>query len=227
MKERIGFRVRSERSLADPSTIEALGRFDTVYLSDAMHHFNGMDGSVQPVIPGTRFVGSALTVRPATGDSLALYMALDRAQPGDVVVIESRRNDIVAQWGDLASAVAKAKGVRAVVLDGSIRDKEGIIGVGVPVFASPVVVSQGGVRHGPGEINVPVAVGGIAVMPGDVLVGDGNGVVVIPADQADQVAVAAADVAAADQEKMARAGDPDYLSWIPDAEQAAGYEGAR
>jgi len=172
--------------------------------------------------------GRALTVRPAAGDNLAVYLAMRHIEPGDVLVIESRGQTAVAQWGDTTALVARGAGAAGAVLDGAVRDVRGIVEAGLPVFASPAVVANGSTRVGPGEINVPVAVGGVAVLPGDVVFGDDHGVVVIPADEAaavleDARAVAARDAATT---RGATDRDPSVVAWVDDAVRAAGYPGA-
>ena len=221
----VGFRVGAPGPVVEADTVEHLGAIETVYLSDAMNKFNAMDMRVRPVLPGSRLVGRTLTVRPAPGDNLAVYMALEVARPGDVLVIESRGLTHVAQWGDLTSTLGRAVGLAGAVMDGAIRDREGIVRVGLPVFAAPEPVATGGSRRGPGEINVPVAVGGVAVCPGDVVVGDDNGVVVIPADQADDVLNRARSLADSDADKMLTAATGiDSLGWLPEVLRAAGYQ---
>lgn len=220
----VGFRICPAGPVTDPATVEALGALETVYLSDAMNKFNAMDCRVRPVISGTRLAGRALTVRPAPGDNLAVYMALEQAQPHDVLVIESRGLTEVAQWGDLTSTVGKAVGLSGAVMDGSVRDREGIIRVGLPVFAAPEPVATGGTRTGPGELNVVVAVGGVAVCPGDIVVGDDNGIVVIPSANVDGVLDRARRLADADADKMRTAATgTGSLGWLGDAVRAAGY----
>jgi regulator of RNase E activity RraA len=109
-----------------------------------------------------------------------VFRAFEVAHPGDVIVIESRGYTSVAQWGDLMSLVAKQLGLGGMVTDGSLRDVTGISESGFPVFAQSVITPNGAIKDGPGEVNVPVAVGGVPVLPGDIVVGDSHGVVVVP-----------------------------------------------
>jgi regulator of RNase E activity RraA len=122
----------------------------------------------------------------------------------------------VAQWGDLTSMIAKGLGLAGVVTDGSLRDLPGIVEVGLPVFAQPVIVPNGALKDGPGEVNVPVAVGGVPVLPGDIVVGDANGVVVVPRADAEIVLAGARAVAAAEAKKIAEFAEgkliPDWLA---------------
>lgn len=220
----VGYRIRSRSERVDDDVVLGLAGIETAFVGDAMNKFNSMTARVRPVIPGMRLAGRALTVRPALGDNLAVYMAIERLEPGDVLVIESRGLSAVAQWGDLTSAAARHRGAAGAVMDGSVRDRAGIERVGFPVFALPEPVAAGGTRVGPGELNVPVAVGGIAVCPGDVVLGDDSGVVVVPAEAAAAVLAAARHLADADADKMRGAEQGNATSaWMADAMRRAGY----
>ncbi|HEY8741601.1 MAG TPA: RraA family protein, partial [Chloroflexota bacterium] len=192
-----------------------LAELETTIISDAMHRFGGMDANIRPVGPEMRMAGPAITVRVAPGDNLMVYEAFAIAQPGDVLVIESRGFTSVAQWGDLTSLAAKGLALAGAVMDGSLRDLQGIREVGFPVFAQPWIVPNGALKDGPGEVNVPVAVGGVPVLPGDVVIGDAHGVVVVPRLDAAVVLTLARAAAASDAKKAQeiRAGAliPDWL----------------
>jgi regulator of RNase E activity RraA len=161
--------------------------------------------------------GPALTVRAAPGDNLMVYKAFEIAQPGDVLVVEARGFTTVAQWGDITSMLAKAHGLAGMVTDGSLRDLKGIAEVGFPVFAKPVTTPNGALKDGPGEVNVPVSVGGVPVLPGDVVVADSHGVVIIPRRDASAVLVKAKKLASAEAKKIAniRAGHIQ-ADWLED-----------
>jgi regulator of RNase E activity RraA len=151
-----------------------------------MGRFGAMDPGVKPVGPGMKFAGSALTVRIRACDNLVIYKALELSQPGDVLVIATNNFQGAATWGDLTSMIARAKGVSAMVTDGMVRDVEGICQVGVPVFARGATPNSP-FKDGQGEVNFTVSCGGVAVRPGDILVGDGDGVVVVPCEEWDEV----------------------------------------
>ena len=152
-------------------------------------------------------------------------MALFVAQPGDVIVIEARGFTTVAQWGDLTSKIARELRLAGMVTDGSVRDLRGICEVGLPVFSRPAVTPNGARKNGPGEVNVPVAVGGVPVLPGDIVIGDANGVVVVPRADAEVVLEKGRAVAASEVKKIAeiQAGQciPD---WLPGTLQQMGCE---
>lgn len=182
----IGFRVRTKIERAPKHLTEQFAKYPTGNIVDAMGRFGAMDPGVKPVGPGMKFTGSAVTVRIRACDNLVIYKALELAQPGDVLVIATNNFQGAATWGDLTSMIAKAKGVAAMVTDGMVRDVEGICQVGVPVFARGATPNSP-FKDGQGEVNFTVSCGGLAVRPGDILVGDGDGVVVVPREEWDEV----------------------------------------
>lgn len=211
----VGFRVFRRIGRPPSDVVAGLAALETTIISDAMHRFGGMAANIRPAAPEMRMAGPAITVRVAPGDNLMVYEAFAVALPGDVIVIESRGCTSVAQWGDLTSLAAKGLGLAGVVMDGSLRDLKGIGEVGFPVFAQPWIVPNGALKDGPGEVNVPVAVGGVPVLPGDVVLGDSHGVVVVPRLDAAVVLAQARAAAASDarkaQEILAGKQIPDWL----------------
>jgi regulator of RNase E activity RraA len=138
----------------------------------------------------TRLVGPAWTVRTRPGDNLVVHKAVDLARPGDVLVIDAGGGADRAIIGDLICRHAVSRGIAGIVLDGAARDVREIAALGLPVFARGVT-HLGPYKDGPGEIGGPVAVGGLTVSTGDLIVGDENGVLALPADRAGQIADAA------------------------------------
>ncbi|HEX4214027.1 MAG TPA: RraA family protein [Candidatus Dormibacteraeota bacterium] len=203
-RQNVGMRVirRIERPPAE--VVAGFQDVDSTFVTDAMHRFYGMHGNIRPAAPGMSCCGPAVTVRVAPGDNLMVYAAFEVAQPGDVLVIESRGFTSVAQWGDQTSLAARKLGLAGVVMDGSIRDLDGIVEVGFPVFSQPVVVPNGALKDGPGEVNVPVAVGGVPVLPGDIVVATSSGVAVVPRDDAAAILTRARALVDAEPGKMAR-----------------------
>jgi regulator of RNase E activity RraA len=201
--QQVGFRVFTKIPRPPRELVEALGQMETTYLTDAMNRFGGMEGNIRPADPTMRLAGPALTVRVPPGDNLMVYKAFEIAQPGDVMVIEARGFVGVAQWGDLVSMMGIGLKLAGMVTDGSLRDLKGIVEIGFPVFAQPYLAPKGDMKDGPGEINVPIAVGGVPVLPGDIVVGDSHGVVVVPRQDAAVVLRKAKEVVAAEQIKIA------------------------
>ncbi len=202
MSSNVGFRVFTKIPRPATEVVEKLSRLETVYLTDAMNRFGGMEENIRPVAPGMKVAGPAVTVRVRPGDNLMVYKAFEVAQPGDVLVIEARGYTSVAQWGDITSMIAKGLRLAGMVTDGALRDIKGMSDVGFPVFAKPCITPNGALRDGPGEVNVPVSVAGVPVLPGDVIVGDAHGVVVVPRRDAEAVFAKASSMAAAEQSKM-------------------------
>jgi regulator of RNase E activity RraA len=185
----IGLR-RLERSFQTPSNelFGALSRVGTADLSDAMHQANSMDSAIQALHPATpRVVGPALTVAVPSGANEVRRAAIEMLQPGDVLVIAGRGNHLWSMLGDKLASIVLAHGAAGVVIDGYARDVEAIGRLGVHVFCRGATTSAGP-KAGPGEINVPVACGGVVVNPGDLIVADADGVVVVPRAEAEAIA---------------------------------------
>jgi 4-hydroxy-4-methyl-2-oxoglutarate aldolase len=159
----------------------------TGHIVDALQGRGALDYHVKPVDPErAQFVGPALTCETGANDNLAILAALVLAEPGDVIVAAADGFSATAVVGDNVTAMAKNKGAAAIVTDGMARDSYGIVPVGLPVFARGVTPNSC-VRSGPGRIGLPIVCGGVAVQAGDILIGDRDGVVVIP--QADLEAI--------------------------------------
>jgi 3-hexulose-6-phosphate synthase/6-phospho-3-hexuloisomerase len=160
-------------------------------ISDAMHRKGAMRG-IHPLIPGKKIVGKAITVQTFAGDWAKPVEAIDLAGPGDVLVIYNGSNSI-APWGGLATLSCKIKGVEGVVVDGAVRDLQEIRPMDYPLFSSDVVPNAGDPK-GMGEINSEIVCGGQTVRPGDYIVGDDSGVVVIPKERVYEIARRAKEV---------------------------------
>ena len=182
---KLGFRI-----LPSPPRLpaEVLTRFEglaSASLADAMGRFGFMDPGIVSR-SGLPLCGPAVTVNARPADNLMVHKALQIAARGDVVVVATSGNVTSAVFGELMCQSAVAAGVGGLVVDGAVRDVEGITTLGLPVFSRSV--SPGGCdKDGPGEVNVPVSCGGVVVMPGDVVVGDADGVVVVPRAHAAEV----------------------------------------
>src|SRR5918994_2395349 len=181
-----GFRLRYEMNRPDPETVSGLSRHQTPDISDLMNRLYAMEPEIKNMTdPDLRLVGPACTVKVYPGDNLMVHKALDIAQPGDVVVVDTSSSSLTAVLGDLVCTKARHRGVQGFVVDGLIRDLQAIRALGdFPVFARGVT-PIGPLHRGPGELNHPISAGGIVVNPGDVIVGDANGVVVVPRELAE------------------------------------------
>jgi regulator of RNase E activity RraA len=183
-----GFRVRQGIERPHEDTIAGLGRFETPAISDQLNRLNTMMPEIRNLTDEhLTIVGPAVTVKSYPGDNLMVHKSLDIAQPGDVIVVDGHRSPLTAALGDLVSKKARHRGVAGFVVDGVIRDLPEIKRLGdFPVFARDVT-PIGPMHRGPGEINYPIACGGVVVNPGDIIVGDLNGVVVVPREFADDL----------------------------------------
>lgn len=170
---------------------DILLKVSTPNISDALHRGNPCKDIV-PVFEGIKMVGRAFTARTYPGDWAKPVEAIDEAEKGDIIVIDSGGVP-PAVWGELASWSAKQKGISGVVIDGAIRDVSEIKELKFPAFAK-IITPQAGEPKGFGEINIPVNIGGIRVTPGDWIVGDDDGVMVIPQNKAAEITNRAMDV---------------------------------
>lgn len=203
---------------------DLIGRFallPTAAISDALLRDSGAAGlsliGDLPPSGSPSMAGRALTVRTRPGDNLALHVALDRARPGDVIVVDGGGHVRNALLGELIVRYAAGKGVRGIVVDGAVRDRAALRAQSLPVFALGVT-HRGPYKSGPGRLHSPISVGGTVVNDGDVVVGDLDGVVVIPKAETSGVAAAAEEVIRAEvvQLRQINAGDWDR-SWLVDS----------
>lgn len=164
----------------------------TCILADAMGRSNAMGSEIRPMWPGARLVGRAVTARPSGTELAAVFDAIDLAEPGDVVVVEGAGAASVAFWGENTTLSARNRGAVGVVVGAPIRDVAAHARLGFPVFATGAT-PRAGVFGSHGETQVPVTVGGMVVRPGDAVLGDENGVVVVPAERLAAVVAAVPD----------------------------------
>ena len=167
--------------------VAALKGVPTGFVVDCMNGRGGLDYAIKAADPNqARFVGVAITCETGPADNLAMMAAIHFAQPGDVVMVAADSFTATCVSGDLLLGMAQNQGVIAVVTDGLLRDLEGVIGVGLPSFSRGITPNSCA-RNGPGTVGLPITIGGVAVSPGDLVLGDDDGVVVIPQDRAKQV----------------------------------------
>ncbi len=176
----------------DEELVSILREVSTPNISDAMHRKGAMR-DITPINIGVKMVGTAVTVQTFEGDWAKSVEAIDAAGPGNVIVIYNGSR-YISPWGGLATLSCKNKGVEGVVIDGAVRDVDEIRDLEYPVFASAVTPNAGEPK-GMGEINAEITCGGQAVRPGDYIVGDDCGVVVIPRERAYEIARRAKEVA--------------------------------
>jgi 4-hydroxy-4-methyl-2-oxoglutarate aldolase len=172
--------IRRQFERPGRNLIARLKGAQTGHIVDALEGRGALDHQVKPLdAERAHFVGPALTCEAGANDNLAILAALALAESGDVIIAACDAHSATAVVGDNVVMMARNKGIAAIVIDGMARDREGIVPVGLPVFARGITPNSC-VRSGPGRIGLPIVCGGVAVQAGDVLVGDRDGVVVIP-----------------------------------------------
>jgi 3-hexulose-6-phosphate synthase/6-phospho-3-hexuloisomerase len=180
-----------QRESLEDELISILKEVSTPNISDAMHRKGAMR-DVHPINQGSKIVGTAITVQTFAGDWARPVEAIDLGGPGIVLVINNGSN-YIAPWGGLATLSCKMRGIEGVVIDGAVRDVDEIRAMNYPIFASAIVPNAGEPK-GMGEINAEITCGGQSVKPGDYIVGDDSGVVVIPRERAYEIARRAKEV---------------------------------
>jgi len=183
--------VRIKKASLDEEIRKILMQVTTPNISDAMHRARAIEG-VKPIVKGKKIVGKAVTVYTMDGDWAKAVEAIDIAGKGDVIVIKCS-GDTSAVWGELATRSCMNKGIEGVVIDGAVRDVDDIAKLDFPVFAKKIVPNAGEPK-GFGEINVKIVCGGVEINPGDWIVADDNGVMVIPKRRAYEIARRALEV---------------------------------
>ncbi len=188
----IGNRIFTKFTRAAKEQVEAFRGIPASNINDEMNRLFNMNENIRMINPetGKQLLGTAFTVRVPLGDNLFFHQALDMAQPGDVIVIEAGGYCNRSLAGEIMMRFAQHKGIAGVVVDGCLRDSDALGKMEMPIYCVGVT-PQGPYKNGPGEIGTPVAVGGQVVFPGDILVGDPDGIVVIHKADADAVAEAA------------------------------------
>jgi 4-hydroxy-4-methyl-2-oxoglutarate aldolase len=178
--------LKIRRGFARPSAAQraAFEGLQTGYVVDAMSGRGALDARVKPIGSVKPFAGVALPCEAGPADNLAPFAALDVAQPGDVIVCATDSFDRTSVAGDLLLGMMRNRGVAAFVTDGYVRDVAGIRAVGLPCYAAGLTPNSP-VRNGPGTVGLPVVVGGVTVGPGDIVVGDEDGVVIVPFAEID------------------------------------------
>lgn len=187
---RFDWSTTTRRELPRPSeaTIAAARALPTATLHEAGGKIGALPSAIRPVAPGMACAGPALTVQSPPGDNLWLHRALDIARPGDVLVVHVSGAFEHGYWGEIMGTMAQVRGLGGLVIDGCVRDGALLAQLGFPVFARGLCIRGTGKDFGAiGWLNHPVRIGEVTVQAGDLVVGDGDGVVAVPLARADEV----------------------------------------
>lgn len=175
----LGMKVKRKINRPDQDLVKQISEFPTTVVSDALNRLGSVSGDIQAVCKDRPFCGPAFTVEEAEGSNMMNHIALDLIKDGDVLVINGKGATSRSCWGGLQTLRATKVGAAAVIVDGSVRDYDDIANSDLPVY-SKALVPGGPVKEPFGRINYPTAFGGVAVCPGDVVMGDNDGIIVIP-----------------------------------------------
>lgn len=186
----------------DADVVEQASRFASSILADVAGRRGGLHGRIAALSPSMRFCGPALTVEVRPGDNLMIHAALAVARPGDVIVVDGKGDLGAALMGEIMSQQAAALGVAGVVIDGAVRDCEAIRELGFPMFAAGLN-PNGPTKNVAGRLNHPISVGGVTVKPGDLVLGDADGVTVVEREKAAAMLPLAAEKLAAEARRIA------------------------
>lgn len=200
-----GTTIVSDFSRVSADAVTVALSLPTATLHEAAGKIGALPSAIKPVAPSMRLAGPALTVHSPGGDNLWLHKALEVAQPGDVMVVYVSGAFDYGYWGEIMSTAAKACKLAGLVIDGCVRDGELLDEVGVPVFARGTSIRGTGKDFGAlGWVGFPVLLGNVVVQPGDLIVGDGDGLVCLPQASVPQVVAASRARETAEQQQISR-----------------------
>jgi 4-hydroxy-4-methyl-2-oxoglutarate aldolase len=174
--------VGQEVEIMSRELIQQIRAFPTATLHEAMGKYGALPSGIKPISPEMKVCGTAVTVHSMPRDNMILHRAIAQAATGDVIIAHVSDFWEAGYWGEIMAVAAQARGIAGLVIDGCVRDADPITALGFPVFARGLCI-HGTTKFGNGTLNQPITIGQVTIHPGDVVVGDRDGVVVVPADR--------------------------------------------
>ena len=196
-----GCRIKRNFQRPPKELVEAFRGIPVANIDDNCGRIAAVDACIYPLNPKARLLGTAFTVNAPAGDNLLFHKALDMAQPGDVIVLANKGSMSRALCGEIMSSYAKSRGLAGIIIDGCVRDSYTLSQMDFPVYAKGVT-PNGPYKNGPGEMNFPVSFAGIIRNPGDIIVGDSDGLIAVRPEHAKELAEAAKAYHAGEEKQM-------------------------
>lgn len=220
----IGFRIRKRERSVDPQWIKRFCELPVANVSDTMSRMTAGGARLRPMHACGGMVGSALTVKTRPGDNLMIHKAIDMAVAGDVIAVDGGGDLTNSLIGEIMLSLAIKKGVAGFVLDGAIRDADAFVERNLPVYAAGIS-HRGPYKDGPGEINVPIAIDGMVIEAGDLMLADCDGTLCVPFAEVEKVCIATEAKKAAEAVQLAEI-EADIIdrSWVDDRLERLGCE---
>ncbi|AZG09962.1 RraA family protein [Pigmentiphaga sp. H8] len=219
-----GFRIHPSPPSPPAALCERFRGIPTPNISDSLGKTSPAGTALKPLHRGGAMIGPAVTVRLPPGDNLMVYKAIAAARPGDVLAVDAGGMLEQAIVGEIMTSWARQRGLAGIIIHGAVRDIDCIAESEFPVYACGYT-HRGPYKDGPGELNIAISLDGMVVEPGDLLVGDRNGVIAIPRRQLEEVADAARAIQQREERLVAQIADGAYDSaWIDEALRERGYE---
>ncbi len=197
-----GFRIKRSWSRVPAALVDGFRPVPVANVSDCMARMDAGGAGLRPMHRDGVLAGPALTVRSRPGDNLMLHKAIDMAEPGDVIVCDAGGELTSALMGELMLAHAIRRGVAGFVLNGAVRDRQAFLDRNLPVYALGIT-HRGPYKDGPGEIGFPISLGGMVIQPGDLILGDIDGVLAVPREAAERILVIASAKHREEEQQMA------------------------
>ena len=220
-----GCKIIRDFKRPDPELVRLFDGIPVANIDDCMGRIAAVNNEIYP-LGKNPLLGIAFTIRVPQGDNLLLHAAMDMAKPGDVIMLDAGGFTDRAIFGELMCTYMRSRGIQGIVCDGAVRDSEALSMMENFAVYAKGVTPNGPYKNGPGEINVPVVIGDKVVFPGDIIVGDGDGVIIIRPDQARDIAFQAKEIVKKEEEIMRRiVEEGTYIRpWVQEKVEEIGFE---